>query len=210
MVNIKVPNWSERAGSGFWEQRLEIMKTHDDNKLERSKMLLVDRLMECEGPLERLADLGCGIGRRHFQYPGFIYVGFDREKIMVEEAQKRFPRLTFHLCDGQLLREQFPQYENHFDVVTTFHVLQYNHVLQQEEIIRGISFLLRPRGYIYLKENAIYAHNNGGLYADLDSTESINGYSYTGAGWIAKFDRHNYDLIATDGMNGHFIFQKRS
>ena len=209
MAKIIVPGWDERSGDGYWSDRMEVMKSRDDQELEREKMLLFDVLMAQEGPIIKMADLGCGIGRRHVQYPGLEYTGFDREAAMVQEASRRFPELKFHHCDGQTLCEEFPQYEGHFDLVTTYHVLQYNHVEQQREIIKGSNLLLRPGGYAYVKENTIYAHNNDGLYADLGSEDSLNGCSYTQAGWERVFKDAGFGLVATDGEHGHFIFKKR-
>ena len=74
---------------------------------------------------------------------------------------------------------------------------------------KGINFLLRPGGYAYVKENTIYAHNNDGLYADLGSEDSLNGCSYTQAGWERVFKDAGFGLVATDGEHGHFIFKKR-
>ena len=211
MSKIIIPGWGNREGKEYWGgDRFQRMRKQDDNKMERGKMALLDTLLSLPGPVKLQADLGCGIGRRNHQYPGLEYTGFDREEIMVEEAKKRYPDLTFHLCDLQLLVEKFPQYEDHFDVATTFHVIQYNHVEQQEEIIRGIRFILRPGGYLYMKENTIYEHNNNGVYSDLDSVVSKNTCSYTRAGWVAKFAQHGFELMASDDMHGHFIFRKRN
>lgn len=208
MAKVKVPNWAERSGTDYWKDRIEVMKDQDDKGREKEKMLLFDELMGQSGKIEKLADIGCGIGRRNVAFPGLDYYGFDREIIMVEEARKRYPQFTFNHVDGQELAQAYPDYKEYFDVVSTYHVVQYNHVDQQVEIFKGFHHLLRPGGYLYLKENTIYAHNNKGMYSDLQSTHSVNKHSYTEAGWVAALKRAGFELVLTCGKQGHYIFKK--
>jgi len=201
-----VTGWVDRKGEKYWGgDRLDRMiKTRN---LEAEPCLpMLDPI-----PLPdkyKVVDVGCGIGRRHKYFQGATYVGLDRERIMIENGRKYFPHLKFILVEAQEIEKNLPQYEGKFDLALTFHVLQYNHISQQVPIINGIRFLLKPKGFYYLKENTIYSHNNIG-YKDLSATHSINKCSYTEAGWIHKLSGLGFSLFKKLGRDGHFIFRRK-
>lgn len=201
------PNeWVDRKGLAFWGgDRLDRMI--ETRRLDAEPFLpMLDQIPLPKG--YAVVDVGCGIGRRHKYFQGAKYVGLDREKVMIENGRKFFPNLKFHLVEAQQVEEKLPQYKAKFDLALTFHVLQYNHVSQQVGIINGIRFLLKPKGFYYLKENTIYEHNNIG-YEDLSATHSINGHSYTEAGWIRKLFFLGFSLFKKLGRDGHFIFRRK-
>lgn len=156
----------------------------------------------------KIVDVGCGIGRRHKYFQGATYVGLDRERIMIENGRKYFPHLKFHLVEAQEIEKNLPQYKGKFDLALTYSVLQYNHISHQVPIINGIRFLLKPKGFYFLRENTIYSHNNIG-YKDLSATHSINKYSYTEAGWIHKLSGLGFSLFKKLGRDGYFIFRRK-
>lgn len=206
MTYKKIKNWDDRKGTNYWgTDRLDRMiKTKDLGKEEGALELIGE--LDLKAKL-KFADIGSGIGRRHKYFPNYEYVGFDREQVMVDKGKEIFPDLTFHQVDIQELEESFPEYKGAFDLALTFHVIQYNHVEQQDEMIKGINFILKPGGKFYMKENTIYQHNNIG-YKDLSETHSINDCSYTSAGWIAKLERLGFSCLHHRGPNGHYLFQK--
>lgn len=197
--------WVDRKGENYWgSDRLDRM-IRTRNLEDEPLLLMLDKI-----PLPdkfSIVDVGCGIGRRHKYFPVATYVGLDREKVMIENGRKYFPHLTLILVEAQEIEENLPELEAQFDLALTFHVLQYNNVEQQVPIIRGIQFLLKPKGFYYLKENTIYANNNVG-YENLNATHSINGHSYTEAGWIHKLSELGFSLFCKSGKDGHFVFRK--
>ena len=199
--------WVDRKGEGYWgTDRLERMiKTRN---LEAEPFLPI--LDKIPLPMKyKIVDVGCGIGRRHRYFQGATYVGLDRERVMIDNGRKYFPHLKFHLVEAQKIMEALPRYKGEFDLALTFHVLQYNHVSQQVPIIEGIRFLLKPRGFYYLKENTIYKHNNIG-YKDLSATRSINEHSYTEAGWVHKLQELGFTLFDKLGRDGYFVFRRKT
>lgn len=201
----QVQGWSERAGSSYWGgDRLDRMLATKDLENEGGALPLLEYVDL--STIQRIADVGSGIGRRHKYFPDAHYVGIEREEIMVENGRRVFPHLEFHLADAQELETALPQFKGDFDMVLTFHVLQYNHVQQQEEILNGIRFILKPGGFFYMKENTIYEHNNIG-YTDMEDVRSLNNSSYTAAGWKHKLGRHGFSCI-TEADHGHFLFRK--
>jgi SAM-dependent methyltransferase len=206
MTVKKIPGWSERTGDTYWGgDRIERMTRTRNLESERSGLALLNKIDM--NSIETVADLGSGIGRRHIYFPEKTYVGFDRERVMIENGKKYFPHLELHLVDAMELLEKLPEMRERFDLLLTFHVLQYNHIDQQDEIIQQIYGMLKPGGLYYLKENTIYEHNNIG-YSTMGDTRSINGHSYTEAGWIKKLEGFGFKLLHTVGRDGHFIFQK--
>lgn len=203
-----VEGWDNREGRKYWgTDRLSRMIETRNLEGEEEVLLLLDHI-DLEG-LDGgyVADIGCGIGRRHRYFKNMSYVGFDREEVMLDAGRKYFPELTFKLCDVQELKDEFPEYLEFFDLVLTFHVIQYNHIRQQESMLDSISYILKPGALFYMKENTIYEHNNIG-YSDLSETHSINGSSFTEAGWISHVEKHKFKLESTANMHGHFLFRR--
>ena len=148
---IKDGKSDDKKGSQYWGgDRMERMLREKNLENELDGLLLMKYL---PAGLTSVADLGCGIGRRHIYFPGMNYVGFDREEIMIENGNKEFPHLDLRLCDLMELNEKFPDLNGFFDLVFTFHVVQYNYPAQQKEIFNNIYNILKPGGYYYMKEN---------------------------------------------------------
>jgi len=197
--------WEERTGANYWgTDRMERMLKTKDLEGEDGALALLEHVDLKD--VKRVVDVGSGIGRRHKYFPNSDYVGIDREKVMVENGKKVFPHLDLRLADAQELDKSLPDLESSFDLALTFHVLQYNHVDQQEAILAGVKFLLKPGALFYMKENTIYEHNNIG-YSDLSATHSINKCSYTAAGWKSKLKRHGFTCLHEAG-HGHFLFRR--
>ena len=126
---------------------------------------------------------------------------------MIDNAERYFRHQKFVKCELQELTDVHPEFIGYFDLAFTFHVLEYNHVLQQDEMIKNFYKILRSTGYYYMIENTIYEHNNIG-YESLDDVRSLNNHSYTEAGWISKLRRLGFELVTKTGKDGNFIFRK--
>jgi len=209
----KVNGWSNREGANYWgTDRLNRMIETRNLERERGTLVLLKKL-----PVSanfKVCDLGCGIGRRHINIQEmmgdkFEYIGIEREEELLKAGRKYFPDLEFVKADLQELADKHPEFVEYFDLVLTFHVLQYNHIEQQDEILKNIYRILKENGYFYMKENTIYEHNNIG-YKSMAETHSINGHSYTEAGWIKKLKGQGFELVAKTGKDGHFIFRKKN
>ena len=151
MAYKKVEGYSDQKGSKYWGTgRIQKMIKEKDLKNERGALTLMSHIPPT---VTSVLDLGCGIGRRHVHFPGLRYVGVDREEIMIENAKKIFPDLEFYLSDLMQLTETLPNLKKSFDMAFTFHVVQYNHPIQQQIIFNNIYEMIKPGGYYYMKEN---------------------------------------------------------
>ena len=149
---IKEDGKPDKKGEKVWcgDRMDRMIREKDISKTEAGALVLLDQL---PSTLKSIADLGCGIGRRHIYFPEMEYVGFDREKVMVENGGKEFPNLDIRLCELMELKDTFPEFNKYFDLVFTFHVVQYNYPAQQQEIFKNIYEIIKPGGYYYMKEN---------------------------------------------------------
>ena len=151
MAYLGVEGYGDQKGADFWgTDRLQRMVEGKDLYSERGALVLMHKIAH---KVNSVIDLGCGIGRRHIHFPGFKYVGVDREEIMVEKGRKVFPDLELYQCELMDLTEKFPQLKEAFDMAFTFHVVAYNHPIQQQEIFKNIYEVIKPGGYYYMKEN---------------------------------------------------------
>ena len=209
----EIDEWDDQKGEQYWgTDRLKRMIDSRGLERERGALTLLKSLQFDSSRQIRVADLGCGIGRRYINFTEvfdkeFEYFGFDREQIMIDNAERYFRHQKFVKCELQELTDVHPGFIGYFDLAFTFHVLEYNHVLQQDEMIKNFYKILRSKGYYYMIENTIYEHNNIG-YESLDDIRSLNNHSYTEAGWIRKLRRLGFELVTKTGKDGNFIFRK--
>lgn len=151
MAYEKVEGFGDQKGAEFWGSgRIQKMVKEKDLDNERGILILMHKIAS---EVNSVIDLGCGIGRRHIHFPGFKYVGIDREEIMIEKGKETFPDLELYQCELMELTEKFPHLKEMFDMAFTFHVVQYNHPTQQQEIFKNIYEVIKPGGYYYMKEN---------------------------------------------------------
>jgi len=203
MTYKPVKGFQDKKGIKHWGgDRLDRMVKEKDLLKEQTLKLLpyIDL-----SKIKSIADIGCGIGRRHKYFPNAQYIGFDREEIMIKTGKEHFPNLDLYLCDIQDLTETYPQFIKYFDLAFTFHVIQYNHSEQHDEIILSIKKILKKNALFYMKENTIYEHNNNIGYISMEETHSLNNSSYTEVGWIHLLKQYNFSLVAKD--DSHYIFQ---
>ena len=151
MAYRKIEKYDDKSGKEYWGTgRIEKMVREKELTSERGALVLMSKIAS---EVKSVVDLGCGIGRRHIHFPGFKYVGIDREKVMIDKGKEVFPELELYRCDLMEVADKFSQFKEAFDMAFTFHVVQYNHSTQQQEIFKNIYEVIKPGGYYYMKEN---------------------------------------------------------
>jgi len=105
----------------------------------------------------KMLDVGCGSGwlARSFSEKGMIVTGIDvsQEQIDAANALKsktKDENLTFICCD--LLDWDCSDLESNFDVIFVSAFLHHLPMVELEEVIRKISFVLKKEGKVYLYE----------------------------------------------------------
>lgn len=100
---------------------------------------LVDLLAPQPG--EQVLDLGCGTGDLTAQLAdrGALVTGLDASSAMVNEAQRKHPKLSFSLGDGQALA-----FEQEFDAVFSNATLHW--MPRADAVAEGVARALRPGG----------------------------------------------------------------
>lgn len=90
-----------------------------------------------------LLEVGCGTGvvlaQLQKELPGLELVGGELHEPVLEIARERMPGVEFALLDGRSL-----PYENRFEVVSAFDVLE--HIAEDEQVLGQMHRCLRPGG----------------------------------------------------------------
>jgi len=97
---------------------------YKDKDYESESNYIISLIKKYNPEAKSILDLGCGTGRHAelFSYKGFIVLGVDRSKYMLNEAMNR-KNNSLDFIEGDI---RFLKLDKKFDVVTAlFHVLSY-------------------------------------------------------------------------------------
>jgi SAM-dependent methyltransferase len=97
---------------------------YKDKDYESESNYIISLIKKFNPEAKSILDLGCGTGRHAelFSYKGFIVLGVDRSKYMLNEAMNR-KNNSLDFIEGDI---RFLKLDKKFDVVTAlFHVLSY-------------------------------------------------------------------------------------
>ncbi|WP_113924632.1 class I SAM-dependent methyltransferase [Cognataquiflexum aquatile] len=166
----------------WWNQHGEYMnlqwKLNDNlNKLLRND-LEIDYENYLFSPKQKMLDVGCGSGwfARSFSEKGMFVTGIDvsQEQINIAnnlKSKTKDDKLTFICCD--LLDWDCSELESHFDVIFVSAFLHHLPMVELEEIIRKISFVLKKSGKVYLYEPLESNNKNNFLVKIIDHVNNI-------------------------------------
>jgi ubiquinone/menaquinone biosynthesis C-methylase UbiE len=199
-----------------------------------------DRYLQQEYQSARsVLDIGCGTGRviRHLIDRGIAeeqIVGIDISEKLLEQAQKQFPKATFHHASA----DDFHLSHEQFDLVTANMVFHY---LDNEMLLKSLNNIydvLRPKGMLFHieqhplhNEEAVKGENNNtwlptktpwgetvytfnrDLYDRVDIFD-LGGFSFRG-GWetlpvsdAGKHDPQNYERYTNKYSRVSYKWQK--
>ncbi len=154
---------------GYWKpyEMEYVVDTNDAayavrNYLEQKDLRCYISLAHNMHPVMRAAEFGCGFGRMVQVLTEFApeVIGIEREALMVEEAGKLIPDVTFHQADDLA---NAPIDNNSLDLVTTFTFLQHLVDTQAKRVIQEIKRCLHPKGHVLICEETDQGHISGDI-----------------------------------------------
>ena len=149
-----------------------------------------------------LLDLGCGSGRwaNLFAELSSSYCGVDISDEMISMCQSFHPSLLFAAMDGK----RIPTDSEMFDFVFVVAVLHHNRRAEQDILLREISRVIKPGGYLFLFE-AIGSTPGKRVFPRTlkDWTESISSLGYE---CVLRRGYHYFPLLALFNFFARRIF----
>ncbi len=146
------------ADSEFYESTLDVLKTISQ-------------------PIQRALDLGCGLGTFTARVKSELHInsciGIDISPDAIQEAEKRYPDITFHCADMRGIQFEESEKES-FDLVMVFDILPYFTPHELRELVKKIKKILKPGGMLCIR-----SWTPGGLYISHDEIRGLIGELFT-------------------------------
>ena len=133
-----------------------------------------------------ILDFGCGSGRwvEFFCNLGARYIGVDISDEMIALSKSRYPGVSF----DTLKDLEIPLETDSCDFVFSIAVIHHNRPHHQDEILREITRVLKPNGYLFLFEG-------------LGSTQWERLFPHPMSEWVEMVERYNFECILHRGYS---------